>query len=110
MSRSLRVSEALFDSASIAGGMFSRSTAQQVEHWARLGKALEAAGITVDAAVRLFGLGEDKGESEESLWRRKRARQKSDIENVASGRKRQDDAYLFTADAARTARVLNGPY
>lgn len=110
MSQSLRVSDTLFDSASTAGEVFSRSTAQQVEHWARLGKALEAAGITVDAAVRLFGLGEGKCQSEESLWLRKRARQKLDIENVESGRMRQDDAYLFTDEAARKARVLNGPY
>ena len=108
MSRSLRVSDALFDSASAVGEVFSRSAAQQVEHWARLGKALESAGLTTDAAVRLFGLGE--GESEESLWRRKRARQKLDIQNVESGRVRQEDMHLFTAEAARKAKVLNGPY
>jgi hypothetical protein len=108
MSRSLRVSDVLFDSANTAGAMFSRSAAQQVEHWARLGKALEAAGLTVDAAAQLFGLA--KPESEEALWRHKRTRQAKDVKDVASGRVNQADMYLFTPETARKAKVLNGPY
>ncbi len=108
MSRSLRVSEALFESATAVGEVLSRSAAQQVEHWARLGKALEASGLTADAAVRL--LGEPVTESEARLWRRKRSRQDMDLANIEAGRARQEDAYLFTPAVARSAKVLNGPY
>ena len=108
MSRSLRVSEALFESATAAGVVLSRSAAQQVEHWARLGRALEAAGLTVEAAASLPTKG--VGEKEALLWDGKRKRQRMDIENIETGRTRQADAYLFTAAVARDAKVLNGPY
>lgn len=108
MSRSLRISEALFESATTVGEVLLRSAAQQVEHWARLGKALEASGLTVDAAVRL--LGEPVTGNEAQLWRRKRDRQKTDLANLEAGRTRQEDAYLFTSAVARGAKVLNGPY
>ena len=108
MSRSLRVSEALFESATADGELLSRSAAQQVEHWARLGRALEAAGLTVDAAASLLSNGFAGNEA--LLWRRKRMRQRKDLENLETGRSRQEDAYLFTAAAARRAKVLNGPY
>ena len=47
MSKSFRVSDALFDAAQNAGTDMTRSTAQQVEHWARIGQTLEARRITV---------------------------------------------------------------
>lgn len=108
MSRSLRVSEALFVSATAEGEVLSRSAAQQVEHWARLGKALEASGLTVESAARLLGAA--AAESEALLWRRKRSRQQKDLANLEAGRARQEDAYLFTPAVARGAKVLNGPY
>ena len=43
-SNSIRVSAALFEQAQRQGELMCRSTAQQVEHWARLGAALEAEG------------------------------------------------------------------
>lgn len=39
----VRLSRALIDAARVAGALESRSIAGQVEHWARLGMALEAA-------------------------------------------------------------------
>ena len=41
-SKSIRVSDALFEKAQASAEVHSRSIAQQVEHWARLGAALEA--------------------------------------------------------------------
>lgn len=37
-----RVDQALFDAAAAAGALQSRSAAQQLAHWARIGRALEA--------------------------------------------------------------------
>ena len=68
----------------------------------------EATGLTIDLAARV--LGERATESEASLWRRKRSRQKEDLASLHGGRARQEDAYLFTPAVARGAKVLNGPY
>ena len=67
MSRSLRLSDALFDSATTAGKLLSRSAAQQVEHWARLGKAIEDRGLTVETAMAL--LKPEAGVDVSRLWR-----------------------------------------
>jgi len=37
-----RVEQALFDAAKAAGAVHSRSAAQQLDHWARIGQAVEA--------------------------------------------------------------------
>lgn len=37
-----RVDQALFDAAKAAGTVHSRSAAQQIDHWARIGQAVEA--------------------------------------------------------------------
>lgn len=37
-----RVDQALFDAAKTAGSVHSRSAAQQIDHWARIGQAVEA--------------------------------------------------------------------
>lgn len=108
MSHSLRVSQALFEAATSAGEAFSRSAAQQVEHWARLGKAIEKAGLTVDMAMHLFR--EDTTETEGAMRAHKRQLQKRDIALVESGRARQEDMHLFTSETAQKAKVLNGPY
>lgn len=40
-----RIDEDLFEAAKATGAVVSRSAAQQVNHWARLGRQLEASGI-----------------------------------------------------------------
>ena len=42
MSRTIRVDGDLFDSAKSVGAVASRSAAQQISHWARIGRELEA--------------------------------------------------------------------
>ena len=44
-SNSIRVGAELFRLAQQQGALMSRSAAQQVEHWARIGAALEATGL-----------------------------------------------------------------
>jgi len=46
MAKSIRVSDQLYSLAEATSQRLHRSLAQQVEHWAELGRALEAAGVT----------------------------------------------------------------
>ncbi len=46
MAKSIRVSDSLYSLAEATSQLLHRSLAQQVEHWAELGRALEAAGVT----------------------------------------------------------------
>jgi hypothetical protein len=46
MAKSIRVSDRLYSLAEETSQRVHRSLAQQVEHWAELGRALEAAGVT----------------------------------------------------------------
>jgi len=46
MAKSIRVSDRLYSVAEATSQKLHRSLAQQVEHWAELGRALEAAGVT----------------------------------------------------------------
>lgn len=47
-----RVSRGLYDEARLAGEIQSRSTAQQIDHWARIGREVEAAA---DISMRAIG-------------------------------------------------------
>ncbi|MBW8847713.1 MAG: hypothetical protein JF607_22355 [Burkholderiales bacterium] len=57
MAQSIRVSDDLYDMAQNASQALGRSLAQQMEYWARLGAALDAAGISAPAAMTLLGNG-----------------------------------------------------
>lgn len=43
MSKSIRMSDELFEDASKNAKLFHRSPPQQIEHWAKLGKVMESA-------------------------------------------------------------------
>lgn len=109
MSKSLRVSDALFVAAQNAGTDMTRSTAQQVEHWARLGQTLEAGGITVSQAIALLKGNLETVVSEEAMWQDKRRRQATDRELVRTGALTADHLNWFRSGAARNAKVVNGP-
>jgi hypothetical protein len=51
MPKSIRVSDTLFAEAEREARLMHRSIAAQVEHWVKLGRALEGAGLSV-AAIR----------------------------------------------------------
>ncbi|HVW80581.1 MAG TPA: hypothetical protein VHB69_06565 [Mycobacteriales bacterium] len=46
-----RVSQALYDDAKLAGEVLNRSTSQQIDHWARLGREIEASADVSSSAV-----------------------------------------------------------
>jgi len=54
MAKSIRVSDEMYELASNAGAVLHRSLAEQFEYWARLGAALDAAGISLDEAAQLL--------------------------------------------------------
>lgn len=50
-----RVDQGLFEAAKAAGQLYSRSAAQQLAHWARLGREMEGApSVTQDAIARVL--------------------------------------------------------
>ena len=55
MARSIRVSDVLYEQANTASALQHRSLAQQVEHWAALGRAVEVAGVTAAQVQALLG-------------------------------------------------------
>lgn len=55
MAKSIRVSDGIYELAASAGEAVNRSLAEQIEYWARLGAALDAAGITMAQALQLLG-------------------------------------------------------
>jgi hypothetical protein len=113
-SSSIRVSAELFTRAQQAAGAMSRSTAQQIEHWARLGLAIEEAGLTVAAARKLVESG-DIGQAVQvpdhnALWKHKRALQERDIQAVQSGRVQADAMSWFSTEQAHGAKLVGSPY
>lgn len=115
-SNSIRVDAGLFESARRQGELMSRSAAQQVEHWARLGCALEASGLSVAAAAELLRVGGESSTSgahgvpENDLWAYKRAMQARDLESVRSGHTTTEQMSWFSGGRARAARLVNSPY
>jgi hypothetical protein len=53
--KSVRISDDLFALARGESEAMSRSIAQQLEHWAKIGLALEQAGITQEQMRRILG-------------------------------------------------------
>jgi hypothetical protein len=50
-----RIDQALFDAAKAAGELQSRSAAQQLDHWARIGRELESSpAVTHDSIARVL--------------------------------------------------------
>jgi hypothetical protein len=55
MAKSIRVSDQLYSLAEATSQKVHRSLAQQIEHWAELGRALDAAGITTAQVFDILG-------------------------------------------------------
>jgi len=55
MARSIRVSDRLYSLAEATSQRVHRSLAQQIEHWAELGRAIEAAGVTTAQVLDILG-------------------------------------------------------
>jgi len=89
MAKSIRVSDQLYSVAESTAQKVHRSLAQQVEHWAELGRALEAIGVTTGQILDLLG-----GDL--------RARERLMLK---LGLVKQESMYLFPVDLARQTRV-----
>lgn len=108
-SNSIRVDGHLFEAARAEGAIQSRSTAQQIEHWAKLGAALESCGLTVgQVASMLRNAGEAAGDID--LWEFKRQRQRQDMAAGARGDVSQDQLSWFSGGVARNLRLIDSPY
>ena len=55
MAHSIRISDDLYALAQTASQALERPLAQQMEYWARLGAALDAAGLSASSAMKLLG-------------------------------------------------------
>ena len=107
MAQSIRVSDELCSLAQATGKALQRPIAQQMEHWARLGAALEAAGISSTAAMRLLraqstadelvsvALGRSKVSGLEQL----RKLQANDADQVARGKRSAKSLYIVSKKA-----------
>jgi hypothetical protein len=112
-SKCIHVGARLFHLAQQEGVLMSRSTAQQIEHWARLGAEVEAAGLSVtDVASLLRGadLQHEETASEQDLWAFTRERQAKDRESVRAGRQPADAMSWFSGGKAKAAKLVNLPY
>jgi hypothetical protein len=125
-SNSVRVSAGLFQSAQEKGEDMTRSTAQQIEHWARLGTALENAGLSIDEMISVLrGEAERGADSKdrrpkgrlsskivpaEQMWAEKRAKQRTDMDNVRSGKVPGMAMGWFSAKRIRQVKILDSPY
>ena len=89
MAKSIRVSDELYQLADSASASAHRSLAQQIEYWAALGRALEAAGVTTVQAQKVI---------EGDLRARERALLKVGLANPES-------MYLFPVALARKTKV-----
>jgi hypothetical protein len=96
MAKSIRISDDLHAMAQNVSLALDRPIAQQVEYWARLGAALDAAGVSPEKAMDLLGngvgadhfvavaLGQVATEADGGLTMLKE-RQRKDAEEVAAG-------------------------
>ncbi|HEX6707823.1 MAG TPA: hypothetical protein VF169_23970 [Albitalea sp.] len=115
-SNSIRVSVELFEQARLQGDVMSRSAAQQIEHWAKLGAALEARGLSVAQMSRLLQAQRQADPMEvevapaDDLWAFKRSRQARDLERVESGASSNDRMSWFSAGRAKSARLVGSPF
>jgi hypothetical protein len=89
MAKSIRVSDRLYSLAETTSQQLHRSLAQQVEHWAELGRALEAAGVTTAQVLEILS-----GDL--------RARERLMLK---LGLAEQESMYLFPIALARQAKV-----
>ena len=108
-SNSIRISADLFERACEQASLMSRSAAQQVEHWARLGAALEAKGLSVDEMAQLLRGSQQARMAESELWAFKRERQAKDLAQVRSGVVASEQMSWFSKGRAKKAKLVNSP-
>lgn len=108
-SNSIRIEAHLFEAARAEGAVQSRSTAQQIEHWAKLGAALESCGLTVGQVASLLR-SSGQGAGDADLWAFKRQRQQHDMAAAADGKVTQTQLSWFSGGRARGLKLIGSPY
>lgn len=89
MAKSIRISDELYEMAATEAAVMHRSLAQQIEHWAALGQAIEASG--------------DLPEVRSAAVAHMRAR---DHERVRRGRASADGMALLSKERVRAAKLV----
>lgn len=113
MAKSVRISDPLFEHATLESALMHRSIAMQIEHWCALGCALEASGMSVPELKRALQGPRSGGEPpraarhapEARLWAEKRRRQRRDRAAIERGEATPASMYLIPAKLARKAIV-----
>lgn len=111
-SNSVRIEANLFEAARVEGAVQSRSAAQQIEHWAKLGAALESCGLTVGQVASLLRSShqEHQEAGDSDLWAFKRQRQQHDLSAAAQGKVTQNQLSWFSGGKARDLKLIGSPY
>ena len=117
MAKSVRISDPLFEHATLESTLMHRSIAMQIEHWCALGRVLEASGTSAAELKRtLQGPQERKAAPraartapEARMWAEKRQRQRRDRAALARGEATPESMYLIPPKIARktTGRLKN---
>ncbi len=113
MAKSVRISDPLFEHATLESTLMHRSIAMQIEHWCALGRALEASGMSVgelkstlqEPLKRKPAPGAARTAPEARMWAEKRQRQRRDRAAIAHGEVRPESMYLIPPSLARKAIV-----
>ncbi len=119
MAKSIRLSDDLYNMAQLASQALGRPLAQQLEYWARLGAALDAAGISTGVAMELVGHGVDadkfvavalgQAAAEDGSLPMLKERQRKNAEEVASGLRDPRSLLALPKGAMKGARVTPNP-
>ncbi|MCW7538244.1 ParD-like family protein [Aquabacterium sp. A7-Y] len=118
MAQSIRVSDDLYDLAQTVSAALGRSLAQQIEYWARLGAALDAAGLTSDQATKILNgdvdlkaqvralLGSSHAERYEGLGSPVVAARRSGLlRDVVEGRRTAQSLFVIPDELVRSAKL-----
>lgn len=111
MAKSVRISDPLFEHATLESTLMHRSIAMQIEHWCALGRALEASGMSVDALKRSLqgprakerdprAKAQVRTVPEARLWAEKRQRQRHDRAAIERGEATPESMYLIPPSIA----------
>jgi hypothetical protein len=112
MAQSVRISDAVYELAQAEAGVLSRSLAQQIEHWARLGMAAEAAGLTMQQVVRALGGDADAKRRLVAEWSEAHAasaieaRHRRNAAEVAAGLRTPESLVAIPKRLAKKAKLI----
>ena len=116
MAKSVRISDPLFEHATLESTLMHRSIAMQIEYWCALGRALEKSGLSVAELKRTlqepqakYQVADAKAKApgaartvpEARMWAEKRQRQRRDRAAIASGAATAESMYLIPPKLAR---------